>query len=467
MADFRQTASLRARLGAAAVIAAAAWSAACGRGPDHAAPRFDGLTLAEALSPGTAHLTWSAARDASAPITYLVFVGDGPGTEDFAAAPIATTDATEITIAGLAPAARPTYFVVRARDAHGNTDDNTVEKSVTFSADRLTLEGSYGEPDFETSDIAVSMTANVVAMGGFVSSPQVRAYLFDVTTASTPVLIDALLGPGRSTDVEIRGHWLYVSTEDDSSVPPSGVYIYDLTDPYNVSQTPSASIHGPGLGQCHTIWLDGNWLYCASTDDGYIHILDVSDPLAPVAHGKVGIPGGQIHDMYVNGDFAVGCFLAKGWAFVDVSDKDAPVLLQRVQYDGAFTHNAWPTPDLHYLYTTDELPNGHLRIWDIHDHDAVTQVGEVYADPGASPHAIVHNVQIVGGYAWVSWYEAGAQVFDVSDPVHPWLVGSEDTFPDPTTGNFAGAWGVAPKPPYLYVSDLSTGLYVMRLGTAQ
>jgi choice-of-anchor B domain-containing protein len=448
-----------------AIAAIGLFAAACGeRKPDHDAPVFAGLQSAVKVAPGTAHIAWNAASDRSGPVTYLVYVGDGSGAENFAAPPTATTTGTELDVSGLEVSPRASYFIVRARDSKGNTDANVVEQSVTFADNRLRFRGHYPIGDFETSDVAVNSAGNLVAVGGFISSPQVRAYVFDVTDPATPVLYTTIYGPGRSTDVEIRGTRLYVSTEEDSTVPPSGVYIYDISDPFNISQTPIGTVTGAGLGQCHTIWLEDTTMYCASSDDGKMHIIDVADAANPIPLGSVGIPGGRIHDMYVKDGFAVGCFLNDGFAFIDVSNPMQPVLQQRVQYSPSFTHNAWPTPDLHYLYTTDELPfTGHLRIWDIQDHNHVVQVGDWLADPGANPHAIVHNVQIVDGYAWVSWYEAGVQVLDIADPVHPRLVGLYDTWPSATASDFNGAWGVAPKPPYLYVSDLDTGFYVLKL----
>ena len=458
-----RVAHFAATLAAAGVFAAAACG---GSKPDHAAPVFAGLESATVVAPGTARLAWSAASDRSAPVTYEIFRGDGSHAEDLVT-PVATTDALTLDVSGLPPGMRPSWFVVRARDAHGNADDNYVEQSVAFASNRLSQLGHISQPHFETSDIAVNSAGNLVAMGGFISSPQVRAYLFDVSSAGNPVQIATLYGAGRSTDVEIRGDYLYVATEQDSTVPKSGVYIYDLSNPAAVSQTPVSTITGVGLGQCHTIWIDGTMLYCASSDDGYIHLVDVTDPLAPVAKGKVGFPGGQIHDMYVKDGFAVGCFLWDGFFFFDATDPMNPVLGSQVAYDGAFTHNAWPTPDLQYLYTTDEIDGGHLRIWDIRNRANVTQVGEFRADPGPGPHAIVHNVQIVDGYAWVSWYEAGVQVLDVTDPVNPTLVGSFDSYTPATTGNYDGAWGIAPRPPFVYVSDLDAGFFALELAPAQ
>lgn len=429
------------------------------RGPDRDAPEFAGLSGAIATAPGTVQLGWEPASDRSK-VTYRVWTASAPGAEPFAQTPIVETEELTITITGIFVSAVPAYFVVRARDERGNEEYNTVERAVSFGENRLELLGSYGEP--VASDIAVSTSSDIVAMGGFTIDPGVRAWLFDVSNPASPQKVATIYGEGRSTDVEIRGNVLWVSTEDDPD--EHGAYSYDITDPTDPQFL--GALAGNGVSQCHTIWLDGDILYCASTDgtDGFIHLVDVTDPSAPVNQGAVGVPGGQVHDMYVKDGIAVGSFLWEGFAFFDVTDPMNPTLGTVVNYPNAFTHNAWPTEDGTHLLTTDENTGGHLRIWDISDRGAIVQVGEYIADPGPGPHAIVHNVQVQGDYAYVAWYEAGVIILDISTPSSPLLVGWHDTWEDPTEGFFAGAWSAFPKGDKVYVSDYSSGLYVMELG---
>jgi hypothetical protein len=64
---------------------------------------------------------------------------------------------------------------------------------------------------------------------------------------------------------------------------------------------------------------------------------------------------------------------------------------------------------------------------------------------------------------FVSWYQAGLQVIDLSDPAAPVRVGEFDTFPDPTVTGFRGNWGVYPflGLDRVLLSDLDGGLYVV------
>lgn len=443
-------------------LPALALAAGCLSAPekDDDPPTFAGLSGVTATGPGTAQLGWERAKDRS-DVTYRVWTATSPGAEPFDQPPVAETEELTLVLTGLPVGATPSYFVVRARDSHGNEEANVTEHAVLFTENRLSLVGEYEMPI--ASDIAVSTSSDIVAMGSFITDPQIRAWVFDVSDPAQPALLSTIYGEGRSTDVEIRGNVLWVATEDDPD--EHGASAYDITNP--ALPVLLGQLTGTGLGQCHTIWLDSNILYCASSDDGDIHLVDVTDPALPVAKGSVGIPDGRVHDMYIANGVAIGAFLSDGFAFLDVSDPMNPTLGPIVDYLGAVTHNAWPSADGNTLFTTDETTGGHLRIWDISDRQSVVQIGEYVVDPGPGPHAIVHNVQVLGDYAYIGWYEAGVVVLDVSTPAAPLLVGWHDTWEDPTQGFYAGTWSAAPKPPYVYVSDFTGGLSVMELEPAR
>ena len=106
---------------------------------DRTPPSFGGLQSAVACTPGPQRpgqttpftLSWQAASDNATPssqIVYEIYLASSPGGESFAAptwtsAPGATTFRTPPL-----PSHGSFYFVVRARDAAGNEDANTVER---------------------------------------------------------------------------------------------------------------------------------------------------------------------------------------------------------------------------------------------------------------------------------------------------------------------------------------------------
>ena len=109
---------------------------------DHDPPQFAGLAGAVAISPGTVQLGWEPASDRST-VTYRVWTASAAGAEAFDQTPLIETEELSITITGIPVGAVPAYFVVRARDSHGNEEANVVERVVTFGGNRLELLGSF------------------------------------------------------------------------------------------------------------------------------------------------------------------------------------------------------------------------------------------------------------------------------------------------------------------------------------
>ena len=98
---------------------------------------FGGVTSVSPAGSDRLLVTWAPGADPTTPsdhLTYDVFVATKSGDQNYAAATVkAPAGATSILLTDLAAG---TYFiVVRARNAAGKTDSNTVEKSATPAAD--------------------------------------------------------------------------------------------------------------------------------------------------------------------------------------------------------------------------------------------------------------------------------------------------------------------------------------------
>jgi hypothetical protein len=104
---------------------------------DTTAPTFGGLATAVMKTPTSVRLTWVAASDdvtAAEELVYQVYVATSAGGENFGT-PTLTTMPGETTavVTGLNPLGTY-FFVVRARDASANVEQNVVERSVTLPA---------------------------------------------------------------------------------------------------------------------------------------------------------------------------------------------------------------------------------------------------------------------------------------------------------------------------------------------
>ncbi|HEX4445208.1 MAG TPA: fibronectin type III domain-containing protein, partial [Polyangiaceae bacterium] len=102
---------------------------------------FAGALSAAPASTTALFVTWGAASTAALPdgggvFTYRVYVATAPGLENFGAPTVVSAPgATSIVIDNGLTASTKYYVVVRAVDASGHEDTNTVEQSATLQAD--------------------------------------------------------------------------------------------------------------------------------------------------------------------------------------------------------------------------------------------------------------------------------------------------------------------------------------------
>ncbi len=305
---------------------------------------------------------------------------------------------------------------------------------------------------------------DIVVLAGWESG--LSFSVVDTTDVRNPIVLTDVAGEGYVKEAKIADGMLFTIGECDCLMGDSdwfdydqiGVRIYDFADPANPALLGTV---GAPSGSVHNVWYDAGYLYLTDNANYAVAIWDATDPANPsfVRHWAPP-PGAFIHDQIVLDDLMYVAYW-HGFAIVDVSDPANPVDVVVHSYGpaaDAACHNVWPTEDRRYVFTTDELAwAGHLRVWDVSDPEAVTQVAEWWTDP---THTI-HNVHVRGDYAYISYYWDGVVVLDVSDPVNPVLVGSYDTYDEAVLGAgspWTGAWGVWPYGPHVAVGDTHAGL---------
>lgn len=244
-----------------------------------------------------------------------------------------------------------------------------------------------------------------------------------------------------------------------------GVEFVDVSDAENPRLLSAYAYNLPD--GVHNAFLDGRYAYLV--DDGprdLVTIVDYADPTAP-REVAVYEPAGGPHDVTVVGDTCYMANLGGGFEILDVSDRARPRLISRKSYPGAVTHNIWPTADGTRVVTTDEVcSGGHLRLWDVSDPAAIRETASFSVRNQSS---CVHNAQILGDYVFMSYYNHGLQVARI-DGSSLRRVASFDTWDGNRLigfGCYEGAWGVAAEPAadgstFVYVSDISTGLWIFR-----
>ena len=299
------------------------------------------------------------------------------------------------------------------------------------------------------------------------------------TGAELGVIDTADYGPSQGlgtwvADVKSAGSLLYASTIS------KGILIFDVADPAAPVFVGRYYVPGPSdsletFSNIHNIYLspDGATLYAINqshrTSD--LRLLDVADPAAPREVGRFVVPGVQsvfdgVHDLHVidhaGRRIAFLNALQSGLLILDVTDPAAIVTLSTVEWEGVFSHSGWAFEAGGRLYyaNNDEGYDQGVRIFDVTDLAHPVLRSEYRSRPGIS----VHNVEVVGGIAYLSYYIDGLRVLDLRDPARPREIGHFDTVaPDQERDINQGAWGVHVDGGRVYISDRERGIYAFEV----
>lgn len=282
----------------------------------------------------------------------------------------------------------------------------------------------------------------------------------DITDPFNPFEVGDIAGPNSSwRDIKTWQHYAYISTE--GSGTGQGMQIVDLADPMNpvlVNTWTDTFI------TCHNLYIDTaiGQLWAIGTDNA-TRVLDLTvDPENPVDVGA--FTPRYIHDLYVKDNWAYFSEINNGiQEIADSTDPAAIQVLSSWTTPDASAHNCWANDTHTLLVTTDETTGGHAAVYDITNKTGPVPLLSEY-DP--DPSAIVHNAFFDdenNDRVAIAHYGLGLKYIDLHRPEAPVELGSYDTYPSGETG-FNGAWGAYPFDPrgYHYVSDIQTGLYILR-----
>ncbi len=291
----------------------------------------------------------------------------------------------------------------------------------------------------------------------------------------------------------------------------AGMRVYDISDRSNPREI--AFMEVPGLG-VHRVWYDGGkWAYISALPPGFsddiFMIVDFSNPEKPAPVSKLWLPGmntgaGEVptwdpkyryalHHAIVKGDLACGAWRDGGVTTMDVSDRHNPRILSHDNpcppYAGG-THNTLPIPERNLMFVVEEAvfdncEDGMKRNW-VYDIQQPTNPVSIattpipdemdYPSKGGQfgPHN-VHENRSEGFQSndlmFVSYQNAGARVYDISNPYRPEEVAALvppapkkliDYRPNrplvvDTTDVYVDKEGL------IYTTDMNAGLYIMEM----
>ncbi len=300
-------------------------------------------------------------------------------------------------------------------------------------------------------------------------------YFVDVTDPTNPTLKQSFTGTGRSLwrDLKSYGDYLYVIHDSNQTADGEGLWIFDM------SALPSGNIVSVGtieteFSRAHNIFIDEDnaRLYVAGSDtnNNGLYIYSLANPAAPTLIGSPNLSvgmGGYVHDLFVRDNIAYCNSGYDGMFIVDLNDPTLPVGLEFIS-TGGYNHSSWMTDDDQYVIYASELPKGvPLHLVDVSDLSyGIRPVAEMKQPNLAPTHKdnTPHNPLIKGHYCYVSYYEDGVQVWNISNPNAPFLAGYYDMINNTTYNGTTGVWGVYPYLPSgnIIASNVSNGLYILK-----
>lgn len=308
--------------------------------------------------------------------------------------------------------------------------------------------------------------------------------IFDVTDTDNVIKVGGLHGDGSCPwrDMKTWRNTLYAGSECGD-----GLLIFDLSNlPTSFSRVNKIT---SDFTSSHNIYIDSTnsaRLYAVGANSGLregmaIYDLEADETNPPLLKklrldtlpGEVGGVDYYIHDIFVKNDTAYCSHGNTGYAIWDVSDVEninrVSDFIELPNVDQAsYTHSSWNTDDDTYAYVATEIGNRQMYIIEQSDKTAIS-LDTTWKEPlleacGGPSNNVPHNPYVHNGFLYISYYQDGINMLDITDRRKPFRIGFYDTTPDNTVYNGTTAnWGVYPFLPSgtIIGSDMNNGLYVL------
>jgi hypothetical protein len=287
-----------------------------------------------------------------------------------------------------------------------------------------------GNPNWKFADIYAD--GNLAVLGTYYCR---GAFIFNISNPDAPTLA-SWYNPGNNQQfleaivVGNRGYF--------GSGNGGGVHIVDLSDPTNpVLLGTVDSAHGNGHNSIHEMMVidqgASRFLIENFNSTGVlpVRVIDITNPAAPVFKWSFqASDSGWIHAMHIRGNrMFTSEYTGTKVEIYDISSlaTQAPLLVGTVA-SNTTNHSTWTSEDGNYLYSARETLDGDIRVYDIHDPSAPMLVRSIKAGDLGINAITPHNPVVMGNKLYVSWYQAGLQVFDITDHANPRRIGQYDTF---------------------------------------
>lgn len=306
-----------------------------------------------------------------------------------------------------------------------------------------------------------------------------RMFVWRVTDPANIELVDSVVVDARVVnDVKVNedATWAII-TREGASTRRNGIVVLDLADPAH--PTIMSELTDSLTAGIHNVWIMGDIVYAVNDGTSAMNIIDMSDPANPQHAGRFEIRPGEtnksLHDVWAEDGYAYLSYWDDGLVIADVGagthggTPTEPVFVSSISYPQGNTHVAWRDRD--YVFVGDEIGTqdgmrGFIHVIDVSDVNNPHEVAKYDL-----PEAGAHNVWIEDETLYIAYYQGGLRIVDISGTLRGDLYRqgrelgffrTEAPIGQGVVPNAAQAWGPQVHKGHLFVSDMNSGLWVVR-----
>src|SRR6266545_1053443 len=334
-----------------------------------------------------------------------------------------------------------------------------------------------------------------------------RVYAIDISDVTHPKIVDSMMTNARIVnDVMTTEDGKYgVFSREGASDRKNGIVVFDASNPCH--PRPVAEYTQTVSGGVHSSYVYKGYAYITDDATGSMRVIDIQDPQHPkeVARWQTEQTqaGRYLHDIMVVDGLAYLAYWNDGLVILDVGNgmrggsPTNPQFVSQYKYDLTATyarvwqlfgqgfvrgtHTAWRQG--RYVFVGDEvyaahpykgladgnnLTFGRLHVIDVSDITKPREVAWYEPTDGG-----VHNVWVVGDTLYLGNYQGGARAVDVSGELKGDLLREGREMSWILTVDSLGhrrapfAWGAVVRDGNIFVPDINTGLWILRLEPKQ
>ncbi|HWY09850.1 MAG TPA: choice-of-anchor B family protein [Bacteroidia bacterium] len=304
-----------------------------------------------------------------------------------------------------------------------------------------------------------------------------KTYFIDVTNPYSPVIKDSVMGRSPAcTWRELKTYQNYCYVVSDVCTPNSFQIIDMQYLPDSVHVVYDDSTY---FERAHTVWVDGNKLYVGANakrgqGSASMNLYSLATPSVPVLLRRLSddYPGiSFVHDMFVRNDTVFASAGGQGLQVFKLTASNTFTALGSLTgyAEAGYNHSSYLTKDGRTLVFCDETPAMSIKVANVTNLSNITI--SALTKPNTFPDFAAHNPYVIGNkWAFVSCYQDGLQLYDISVPTAPVLKGYFDTYPQggANVGNYnstswRGNWGAYPYLPsgIVIACDMQNGIFIL------